>query len=39
VLPTTSQWFGITYQDDKEATKENIQKLIEAGEYPENLWK
>jgi hypothetical protein len=39
VLPTTAQWFGVTYQADKEATKENIKKLIAAGEYPENLRK
>ncbi|MDR3169138.1 MAG: hypothetical protein LBU27_05255 [Candidatus Peribacteria bacterium] len=38
VLPTTSKRFGVTYQADKEATKENIKKLIAAGEYPENLW-
>jgi hypothetical protein len=39
VLPTTSQRFGVTYQEDKEATKESIEKLIKAGEYPANLWK
>jgi hypothetical protein len=37
VLPTTAQWFGVTYQEDKQATKENIKKLIVAGEYPEKL--
>jgi hypothetical protein len=37
VLPTTAQRFGVTYQEDKEATKSNIKKLISAGEYPENL--
>jgi hypothetical protein len=39
VLPTTSKWFGVTYQEDKEVTKENIKNLIEQGEYPEYLWK
>jgi hypothetical protein len=38
VLPTIAQWFGVTYQEDKELTKENIKKLISAGEYPERLW-
>jgi hypothetical protein len=37
VLPTTAQWFGVTYQEDKETTKENIKKLISVGEYPEKL--
>ncbi|GHV24972.1 hypothetical protein FACS1894176_02410 [Bacteroidia bacterium] len=37
VLPTTSQRFGVTYQEDKEETKKNIQKLIETGEYSESL--
>ncbi|MDR0606838.1 MAG: hypothetical protein LBG52_00410 [Candidatus Peribacteria bacterium] len=37
VLPTTSQWFGVTYQEDKQATQQQIKKLIETGEYPESL--
>jgi hypothetical protein len=39
VLPTTAQRFGVTYPEDKEATQENIKKLISAGEYPETLRK
>jgi hypothetical protein len=38
VLPTNAQWFGVTYQEDKQATKNNIQHLISLGEYPEKLW-
>jgi hypothetical protein len=38
VLSTTAQWFGITYQQDKEETKKRIKNLIEKGVYPENLW-
>jgi hypothetical protein len=37
VLPTGSQWFGVTYQEDKETTNEKIKKMISAGEYPEKL--
>lgn len=38
VLPTTAIWYGITYREDKDEVVENIQKLIEQGEYPKNLW-
>lgn len=38
VLPTTAIWYGITYREDKEEVVENIQKLIEKGEYPKDLW-
>ena len=38
VLSTTAQWFGITYQQDKEETKKRIKNLIERGVYPEKLW-
>jgi hypothetical protein len=37
VLRTTSQWFGVTYPDDKPFVVESIAKLIEQGEYPEKL--
>jgi hypothetical protein len=38
VLRTESEWFGITYPDDKPVTKANLLRLVEAGEYPANLW-
>ena len=38
VLPTTSKFFGMTYQEDLEGLKENIRKLVQEGVYPENLW-
>lgn len=38
VLPSTSQWFGITYQADKPIVKEKIHQLIASGEYPARLW-
>ena len=37
VLETSSQWFGVTYPDDKPFVMESIRKLIDAGEYPEKL--
>lgn len=37
VIETTSSWFGVTYPDDKPHVVENIQKLIDAGDYPQSL--
>jgi dTDP-glucose pyrophosphorylase len=37
-LHTTSNWFGVTYPEDKAGVEEEINTLIEAGVYPENLW-
>lgn len=37
VLRTTSQWFGVTYPDDKPFVVESIQKLIAEGQYPAKL--
>lgn len=37
VLPTTSQWFGMTYPGDKPMVVESIRRLVEAGEYPARL--
>lgn len=38
VLPTTAKRFGVTYQEDKEATSKNINNLIAQGIYPKSLW-
>ena len=38
VIPTSSQWFGVTYKEDAPGVKESISKLIEDGEYPGKLW-
>jgi dTDP-glucose pyrophosphorylase len=39
VLSTSSNWFGITYPDDKDEVISRIRQLIQLGEYPDNLWK
>jgi hypothetical protein len=39
VIPTSSQWFGVTYKEDAPGVKDSIDKLIAAGEYPDSLWK
>ncbi len=38
VIPTTSTWYGITYKEDLEEFKNNINRLINEGVYPSNLW-
>jgi choline kinase len=38
VIPTSAQWFGVTYKEDAPGVKNSIEKLIAAGEYPKNLW-
>ena len=38
VIPTSSQWFGVTYKEDKPIVQESIDQLIKDGTYPDNLW-
>ena len=38
VVDTSAVWHGITYKEDKEELVEYIDKLVEMGEYPRNLW-
>ena len=38
VPKTDSSWFGVTYKEDKPIVIEKLNALIEAGEYPTNLW-
>lgn len=38
VYPTQSVWYGVTYQEDKAFVKQSIRAMIDAGEYPEQLW-
>ncbi len=39
VLTTTAKWFGVTYANDKPDVIAKLKALIEAGEYPNGLWK
>ena len=38
VIATGSEWFGITYREDREYVMENIRSLISNGIYPPRLW-
>ncbi len=34
VIPTTSEWFGVTYKEDKPMVRAEIEKLRREGKYP-----
>ena len=38
VIPTDDNWFGVTYKEDKPMAVAAINKYIEDGVYPKNLW-
>lgn len=38
VLDTTSQWFGVTYQEDRPWVVSKLNELVENGEYPSPLF-
>lgn len=38
VLESGSDWFGVTYQEDKPFVMDKIRGLVSNGTYPESLW-
>ncbi|MEO6548175.1 MAG: sugar phosphate nucleotidyltransferase [Ferruginibacter sp.] len=38
VIPTSAQWFGVTYKEDAPVVKASVDKLVADGEYPQSLW-
>ena len=38
VIPTSAQWFGVTYKEDAPEVKASLDALISKGEYPGSLW-
>ena len=38
VLGTDSQWFGVTYSDDREGVRRRLAELHRQGVYPDNLF-
>ena len=38
VIPTNDSWFGVTYKKDKQMAIKTLNKHIENGVYPKNLW-
>jgi hypothetical protein len=39
VIPTSAQWFGVTYKEDAPGVKQSIDNLVASGEYPASLWR
>ena len=37
VLKTDDKWFGVTYQEDKAAVREEFARLVKNGVYPSPL--
>lgn len=38
VIPTTAQWFGVTYKEDAPSVQASVNQLVAQEEYPNNLW-
>lgn len=38
VLPTESQWYGLTHRNDVDGVARAIRDLVSRGEYPDKLW-
>ncbi|TAF56897.1 MAG: nucleotidyltransferase [Sphingobacteriia bacterium] len=38
ILPTSAQWFGVTYKEDAPGVKQSLDNLVAAGAYPQSLW-
>jgi NDP-sugar pyrophosphorylase family protein len=38
VIPTSAQWFGVTYKEDAPTVQASIDTLVANGNYPTNLW-
>ena len=38
VVDSNSEWFGVTYREDKEASVEKLKLFSEKGIYPVPVW-
>ena len=38
VIPTSANWYGVTYKEDTPGVKRAIQNLVDNHEYNDNLW-
>ncbi len=38
VLATAATWYGVTYKEDTDYVRASIKKLVDNGEYPNDLW-
>ena len=38
VYPTSEEWYGVTYPEDKQMMTSAIQNMVKSGKYPQGLW-
>jgi dTDP-glucose pyrophosphorylase len=38
IIPTSAQWFGVTYKEDAPEVMQSLNELVNSGEYPPRLW-
>jgi hypothetical protein len=38
VLTSESQWYGVTYPEDKDTVQGTLREMAASGVYPKNLW-
>ena len=38
VINSNSEWFGVTYYNDKDIAVKTLNKLVNEGKYPSRLW-
>lgn len=38
VIPTSAQWFGVTYKEDAPDVQKSLDELVDKGEYEQSLW-
>lgn len=38
ILESNAKWFGVTYREDRDKVVESINRLVNEGIYPANLW-
>ena len=38
VLPTSAEWFGVTYPGDKPMVMQRLKDLVDKKQYPSPLW-
>ena len=38
VIPTSAQWFGVTYKEDAPVVQRSLHQLVEDKTYPSKLW-
>ena len=39
VIPTSAQWFGVTYKEDAPVVQKSLDQLVSNNQYPSSLWK